>query len=66
MKAEFVVSDMTCNHCVQTITAAVRAVAPEAQVRADLSSHRVTVESAENPVALAAAIEDAGYDVHSV
>ncbi|CAM5180832.1 Copper chaperone OS=Castellaniella defragrans OX=75697 GN=HNR28_002368 PE=4 SV=1 [Castellaniella defragrans] len=66
MKAEFMVSDMTCNHCVQTITEAVQAVSPGARVQADLSSHRVTVEPAENPTALAAAIEDAGYDVHPV
>ena len=32
MKTEFIVSDMTCNHCVQTITRAVQDVAPDAAV----------------------------------
>jgi copper chaperone len=63
MKAEFIVSDMTCDHCVQTITQAVQAVEPDARVRADLPAHRVTVEPAADPAALAAAIEDAGYEV---
>ncbi|HEX7388326.1 MAG TPA: heavy-metal-associated domain-containing protein [Castellaniella sp.] len=65
MKTEFIVSDMTCNHCVQTITRAVKAIAPTAHVDADLASHRVTIEPAENPAALAAAIVDAGYDVQT-
>lgn len=63
MKAEFIVSDMTCNHCVQTITQAVRAVLPDVTVQADLAAHRVTVEPAADPAALAAAIAEAGYDV---
>ncbi|MBV2180300.1 MAG: heavy-metal-associated domain-containing protein [Castellaniella sp.] len=63
MKTEFIVSDMTCNHCVQTITQAVRAVAPDATVSTDLANHRVTVESAAAAPALQAAIAEEGYDV---
>lgn len=63
MKAEFIVSDMTCNHCVQTITQAVREAAPDAQVHIDLANHRVTIDPAANPAALAEVIRDAGYDV---
>lgn len=63
MKTEFIVSDMTCNHCVQTITQAVQAVAPGASVQTDLGAHRVTIQAAAEPAALAEAIREAGYDV---
>ncbi|WP_298016492.1 heavy-metal-associated domain-containing protein [uncultured Castellaniella sp.] len=63
MKTEFIVSDMTCNHCVQTITQAVQAAAPGAVVSADLNAHRVVVESAADAGVLRAAIADEGYDV---
>ena len=63
MKIEFIVSDMTCNHCVQTITRAVQDVAPDAAVHTDLAAHRVTIESAADAAALRAAIAEEGYDV---
>ncbi|MER1940853.1 heavy-metal-associated domain-containing protein [Castellaniella sp. FW104-16D08] len=63
MKTELIVSDMTCNHCVQTITQAVQAIAPDAKVQADLPTHRVTVESASvQGDAVLAAVLDADYD----
>lgn len=63
MKTEFIVSDMTCNHCVQTITRAVQALAPEAAVVTDLAAHRVSIDSSADAAALRAAIADEGYDV---
>jgi copper chaperone len=63
MKTEFIVSDMTCNHCVQTITKAVQAVSPGATVAADLAAHRVSIEALAEAVVLQAAIADEGYDV---
>lgn len=63
MKTEFIVSDMTCNHCVQTITRAVQAVSPSAKVAADLAAHRVSIESEMEATLLRAAIADEGYDV---
>ncbi|CAM5791126.1 heavy-metal-associated domain-containing protein [Castellaniella caeni] len=63
MKAEFIVSDMTCQHCVQTITQAVQEAVPGAQVHIDLANHRVAVEPAADPAALADVIREAGYDV---
>ncbi|HEX7749397.1 MAG TPA: heavy-metal-associated domain-containing protein [Bordetella sp.] len=62
MSTEFIVPDMTCGHCVKTITGAVQAVAPAAQVKTDLASHRVTIEGADLAQARAA-IEEAGYEV---
>jgi len=58
----FEVNDMTCGHCVSTITKAVKAVDPNASVQIDLASHRVAIEPAEADTRqLREAIEDAGY-----
>lgn len=58
----FEVQDMTCGHCVSSITKAVRAMDPTAQVTADLATHRVQVESIESDSAkLGNVIREAGY-----
>jgi len=58
----FEVNDMTCGHCVSTITKAVSAVDPGAKVQIDLASHRVTIDSSEADAAkLSDAIKEAGY-----
>lgn len=58
----FTINDMTCGHCVGSITNAVKAADPSAQVRADVATHRVQIDSANASAAtLAAAITDAGY-----
>jgi copper chaperone len=58
----FEVNDMTCGHCVSTITKALKAADPAAKVHIDLASHRVQVESTSaDAEELADAIRDAGY-----
>jgi copper chaperone len=58
----FEVNDMTCGHCVSTITQALKAVDPQAQVTIDLGRHRVQVESQRvGQDALRDAIAEAGY-----
>lgn len=57
----FDVPDMSCGHCVQSITKAVKAAAPGADVQIDLASHRVVVSGTEARTAVQAAITDAGY-----
>lgn len=58
----FSVKDMTCGHCVSSITEAVNAVDPGATVRTDLATHRVEIEPAVASAAeLRKAIEQAGY-----
>jgi len=58
----FEVKDMTCGHCVSTITQAVRAVDPGATVQIDLATHRVTIDPTEADAAeLSDAIQKAGY-----
>jgi len=58
---EFRVEDMTCNHCVDAITDAVKGVDPEASVEVSLQDHLVRVESEAASEDIAEAISDAGY-----
>ncbi len=61
----FEVSDMTCGHCVGTITKALKAMDPQATVRIDLASHQVEVESANAGIdEIRDAISEAGYTPH--
>ena len=58
----FEVKDMTCGHCVSSVTQAVKRVDRGASVNIDLATHRVEIE----PVVAGAdqlreAIADAGY-----
>jgi copper chaperone len=58
----FQVNDMTCAHCVSTITKALKAADQDAQVRIDLNRHRVEIEPAEaDAQVLEEAIKEAGY-----
>jgi copper chaperone len=59
------VENMSCGHCVGSVTKAVQAIDPQAQVQIDLASKRVTVESASALDAISAAIVEAGYPVTS-
>ena len=58
----FQVNDMTCGHCVSSITKAVKALDSGAKVQIDLAAHRVEIEAAgANAVELSDAIKEAGY-----
>ncbi len=58
----FQVNDMTCGHCVGTITKAVKAVDANAQVNIDLAKHLVEIDSTDaGATKLGAAISAAGY-----
>jgi copper chaperone len=58
----FLVSDMSCGHCVGTITQAVKDVDPDAEVRTDLSKHLVEIQPRScDAEQLRTAIERAGY-----
>ena len=61
MSIEFQVPDMTCGHCVKTITGAVSQADPDATVAVDLPSHRVTVAGTDQADKIENAIRDAGY-----
>ena len=58
----FQVDDMTCGHCVSTVTKAVKSVDKDAAVTIDLASHRVEIRPANsNAQELSDAIKEAGY-----
>jgi len=58
----FQVDDMTCGHCVRTITEAVMGADAGATVQIDLGSHRVEIEPAlADARQLHDAIAEAGY-----
>lgn len=58
----FQVNDMTCGHCVSTITKALKAADKDAKVQIDLATHLVQVEPVSADVEeLADAIKEAGY-----
>jgi copper chaperone len=55
------VQEMTCGHCVKTVTAAVQAISPGAEVEVDLAAGTVRITGCTDPEAALCAIEDAGY-----
>lgn len=58
---QFNVPDMTCGHCVSTITQAVKSEDPNAKVSISLAQHLVEVTSALAEQEIARRIEEAGY-----
>jgi copper chaperone len=58
---EFDIPDMSCGHCVATVTKAIKAADPEATADIDLGNRKAKVASAVDPKAIGAAMEDAGY-----
>ena len=57
----FDIPNMSCGHCVRSITEAVQAADPAAKVQADLASHRVQVYSTAAREVLVKHLVDAGY-----
>ncbi|MGI4849962.1 MAG: heavy-metal-associated domain-containing protein [Janthinobacterium lividum] len=58
---QFLVQDMTCNHCIGHVTDAVHSVAPQARVDIDLASKAVVIHHGDDRQRIAEAIRDAGY-----
>ena len=58
---DLILPSMTCGHCVKTVTTAAQRLDPAAQVQADLSTHRVTVQTSAARDALVKALADEGY-----
>lgn len=60
---DYQVKGMTCGHCVKAVTNAVKEVDASAEVKIDLETGRVQVNSALASDKLSAAITEAGYEV---
>lgn len=59
----FQVQGMSCGHCVGAVTRAVKTLDPQAEVKVDLASGRVEVQSQQDRAAIAQAIAEEGYEV---
>jgi len=58
----FRVNDMTCGHCVSTITKALKAADRDAQIQVDLAAHLVQIDSSSvDADEFAGVIKEAGY-----
>lgn len=57
----FHVPDMTCNHCVKTITAAIQNIAPDMKFTIDLPNRQLTISNTNNLLQLEDAIKNAGF-----
>ena len=60
---EFEVKDMSCGHCVMSVTKAVKSVVSQAKVDVDLATKKVSVETEKNRKAIVDALAEAGYPV---
>jgi len=58
---KFTVPDMSCGHCVDTVTKAVKGVDADATVNVDLTTKTVAIETTAEPASISKAIEAAGY-----
>lgn len=58
---QFSVPDMTCGHCVSTITKAVKSEDPKAKIEILLREHLVKIESELSQEEIAQRIAEAGY-----
>lgn len=63
MNQSFQVQGMSCGHCVNAVTQAVHSVDPQAEVKVDLASGKVDVQSQQDHAVIARAIEEEGYKV---
>ena len=63
----FTVTGMTCDHCVRSVQSELSKLTDVTEVEVDLPSGQVTVESSSelDAAAVAAAVEEAGYEVAS-
>lgn len=58
---ELTLPDMTCGHCVRTVTQTVQRLDPQATVQTDLPTHTAKIETTASPEAVRAALADEGY-----
>lgn len=61
MTISFHIPDMTCGHCVRTITEAINAQYPAAKVEAQVDTHTLTVSGVADETAVANLIKEEGY-----
>ena len=60
------VPDMTCGHCVKSITSAIHEAAPDAEVSCDLTTKLVTVVGQHDAAKILQIVQEAGYTAEAV
>ncbi len=63
MTLQLTVPNMACSACSDTITKAIKAIAPAATVQADFKTKQVNIEAQATEAEIKQAITDAGYTV---
>lgn len=58
---ELTLPNMTCGHCVRTVTETVQRIDAQAKLEIDLPTHRVRIESPQPQQAFAKALVEEGY-----
>ena len=61
MTIELTLPDMTCGHCVKSVTQTAQRLDPQARVQADLATHRAVFETSVAREMLVKALADDGY-----
>jgi len=58
---QFLIEDLSCNHCAGVITKTVTTLDPTAMLDIDIPSKTVKIRSTANAQTIAAALDQAGY-----
>jgi copper chaperone len=62
MTTTYIVDGMTCGHCAQAVTNALKSLDNAADIHVDLEKKTVRVTGLNDETAICEAIEDAGFD----
>ncbi|WP_417840389.1 heavy-metal-associated domain-containing protein [Terasakiella sp.] len=62
MTNTYIVDGMTCGHCAQAVTNALKSLNDTADIQVDLEKKTVTVSGIDDDAAISEAVEDAGFD----
>ena len=61
---EFDIPDMSCGHCANAITQALKQLDASASISIDLPAKKITVQTTEDRQAVADVLTEAGYPTH--
>ena len=62
MSNTYIIDGMTCGHCAQAVTDALKSIKDSVEIAVDLDNKKVTVSGLNDEAAIQEAIEDAGFD----
>lgn len=61
---KFNVPDLSCAHCVSTVTRAIKTLDAKARVEVDLASRTIATSASADAAAISQALAEAGYPNH--